>query len=93
METILYLHGMKFTSEIWIEIVAAEVTADVGYRCVAVDMPGTVMIQIKLCLTCNMYTEETSKTLLKKKKKKKPLCVIITTLHILLKRGTMGCST
>ena len=45
--TILLLHGMKFTSELWMEIASLEVTANVGYRCVTVDMPGTVIGRLR----------------------------------------------
>ena len=38
----LFLHGMKFTSNTWLELGTLNVAAHNGYKAVAVDLPGIV---------------------------------------------------
>jgi pimeloyl-ACP methyl ester carboxylesterase len=37
---ILFLHGMRFTSDIWMETKTLEVAWRAGYTAIAVDLPG-----------------------------------------------------
>ena len=36
----LFLHGMKFSSQTWLELGTLSVMADNGYKAIAVDLPG-----------------------------------------------------
>jgi len=39
---VLFLHGMAFSSKTWQEIKTLQLVAALGYRGVAVDLPGAV---------------------------------------------------
>ena len=40
-QSVLFLHGMKFSSKNWLDIKSVHHVAQWGYRAVAVDLPGS----------------------------------------------------
>ena len=44
--TVVFLHGARFTSDVWNEIGVLDIVANQGYHAVAPDLPGFGKVQI-----------------------------------------------
>lgn len=50
--SVLLLHGIRFSSETWLNLQTLSKLADAGYRAVAIDLPGTAARPLGESLQC-----------------------------------------